>query len=310
MYENFDVLRSYVLELLKGFVLNGDDKTQYGQLGDYVGGVWGTIISVATLIVVWRTWISTRRASHLQSIMAMLAEMLKTHDAIAESGEFTFWDRRGAPSLFLREFAAIYRQTRKAVPSDDIWPVEYRIDIAYTFAFYGLNTQARHSLARYGDQNLKAVQDSVSILRHKAALKGKRLFNGHQAGMSHYFRNLFGMYNLIDKSNIPYDEKIHLSKIIRTKLSNYDQAILALNVISHLGRAWETDGFIRKYKPFSNIPERFFGFDERFNIKERFPIVAFEWEQMNVERVRYKRLSIMRWTLHLETRPKKNNGAP
>lgn len=292
------------MEIFGGFWLIDDEKTRYGQLGDYVGGVWGTIISAITLALVYVTWMSTRRVARLQSTTAILAEMLKTHDAITESGEYSFWDRRGTPSLFLREFAAIYRQTRELIPSDQIWPIDTRIDIAYTFAFYGLNTQARHSLQSYGDADLKRVQDAVSGMRRKMALKNKDIFKGHQATLSHYLRNLFGMYTLIDKAALSQEEKIDLSKIVRTKLSNYDQALLALNVVSHMGRAWEVENFINKYKPFSNVPPLFFGFDEQFDVKARFPLSSFEWEQAVPSRPTVRTFTFRRWTLRMETRPK------
>lgn len=264
--------------MLGGFSQASTDPQRYGVFGDYVGGVWGTIISLITLVVVWRTWASTQRATRLQGVTTILSEMLKTHDAIAGGGSNGFWDRSGTPAVFLREFAAIYRQTRKVEPSDAVWPITTRIDISYTFAFFGLNVQARRSLAIYDDAKIKLVQDAVSKLRERGHGRWSDLFKGHQTTLSHYLRNLFGMYLMIDKSGLPTRERMDLAKIIRTKLSNYDQALLMLNVVSHLGRAWETEDLVRRYKPFANIPRHFFGWDEAFDMKVRFPAVLFEWE--------------------------------
>ncbi|WP_421698509.1 putative phage abortive infection protein [Ancylobacter sp.] len=281
-------LSSGIQKLLDGFTLNGDYSTQYGQLGDYIGGVWGTVISVVTLVIVYITWISTQKFARLQTITVFLIEMLKTHDTISQSGEFSFWDRRGTPSILLREFAALYRITRRIVPSDDQWSIDDRIDISYTFAYYGLNIQSYHSLSQYGREYIKAVSDSASKLRNRSKSKYRDMFKGHQYKLSHYNRNLFGMYNLIDNSDLDISEKHKLSKIIRTKLSNYDQALLALNVMSHLGREWEDCGFTAKYRPFGNIPEKFFGFDKNFDILHRFPTVFFEWEAPIKKRPLYR----------------------
>lgn len=294
---------SEIIDYIREIVIIGDNSEKYGQLGDYIGGVWGTIISAVALIVVGLTWLTTRRAARLQEITTIFAEMLKTHDAIAESGEFSFWDTRGVPSRLLREFSAIYKATRKVVPNDDDWSIENRIDIAYTFAYYGLNFQAHRSLSGYGIDDLKAVSDIISAKRNRMfQTNGIKMFNGHQAAMSHYFRNLFGMYKIIDNANISRKEKINLSKIIRTKLSNYDQAILALNIVSHLGRDWEAEGLVTKYKPFSNVPEHFFGFDGNFSIKNRFKFVIFEWER-GARRPIYKDISVLRLTLRVEILP-------
>jgi hypothetical protein len=251
--------------------------SDFGQFGDYIGGVWGTVVSAITLIFVFLTWRNTYKSIEFSAFMNIFSKMIETHDAIIDSGEFSFWDRRGVPSRFLREFSSVYRVTRKIVPDANRWSVDCRIDISFTIVFYGLNSQSDSSLLKYGPVEIKLVRDSLSNLRQRSLAKNIDMFKGYQSSMSHYFRNLFGMYNFIEGSNLSSRQKLSMSKIVRTKMSNYDQALLALNVISHLGMAWEDRGFIRKYQPISNIPKRFFNFDDEFDLKSRFPSVAFEW---------------------------------
>ncbi len=244
----------------------------YGQLGEYIGGVWGSAISVLTLVVVYLAWRSTRRAEVRASLMAILAEMLKTHDSIV----------RSAPEMTtkaLREFSAIYKISRRVSPTEDIWSIRQRTDMCYIFVFFGLSSHATNLLNPYGKQEVKRIHDEAGRLRDNPKLRLYGLFKGNQKELSHYFRNLFGMYVLIDKAKLKRREKIDIAKVVRTKLSNYDQALLILNVISRLGREWENQGLIENYKPFANVPENFFGHDPKFLLKAFFPSIQFEWEK-------------------------------
>lgn len=293
------------MDFFSCFLPDCKESAAYGQYGDYVGGVGGTIVSAIALIVVFLTWCGTRQTNRLDKLRSILVEMLKTHDSIASNGECSFWSRQGTPAILLREFAAIYKLTRRYVPSNATWSVDDRIDIAYSFAFYGPNSQALHSLKSYGNSNLKKVQDGISEIRQKRGGRFADLFKGHQVSISHYMRNLYGMYTMIDEGEkISNKNKRNLAKIVRTKLSNYEQALLALNIISHLGAEWERMGLIEKYKPFTNIPEKFFNFDKSFDIKNRFPGVRFEFERAGKERPSYRNFGFGRWTIILVARPK------
>lgn len=256
-----------------------------GLLGDYIGGVWGTIIAAVTLTVVFLTWHSARQAEAFNAVLGVLAQMLNTHQSVTHTS--------GA-SQFLREFSAIYRIAKRTYPISP-WTVEDRIDIAFTYTFYGINTQALSSLEMYGTNEVKAVQDEVARLRDRVS-KHNGWFAGHQATYSQYVRNLFAMYTLLDQSRLSNRRKLELGKVIRAKLSNYDQAVLMLNVISHLGREWTSTGISTKYKPFANVPERFFGFDQNFHMKSSFPTVLFEWEKAKGKRPQYWSFGLGKWT--------------
>lgn len=285
------------LSLLCGAVPADSNIISYAQAGEYFAGILGTLVSVIALIIIFSTWRQSIRTTRLNNVSNMLAEMLKTHDGIASAGQFGFWDRSGTPAILLREFATLYRMTKKVVPSYDEWSVDDRIDVAYTFSFYGMNSQAWHSLEKHGTDKIKQVSDGIAKLQNRKKEKFADLFKGHQHSISHYVRNLFGMYTLIDGANVDEVEKLRLSKIVRTKLSNYDQAVLMLNIASHLGAEWERVGFVEKYKPFSNLPERFFNFETDFSLKEKFPSVEFEWENTNEARSKSREWSIIGWSI-------------
>ncbi|WP_279213111.1 putative phage abortive infection protein [Delftia acidovorans] len=125
--------------------------------------------------------------------------------------------------------------------------------------------------------NLVEKHKIVNLIEH---FEASTEFGGHQNRLSHYFRNLHSAFTFIDEQKLSKREKQSLSKVLRSKLSNYEQALLAVNALSEQGSSWITSGLIRKYMPIKNIPQHFFSFDPEFDLKKSFPSVTFEWEKV------------------------------
>lgn len=256
-----------------------DERTAKGLLGDYVGGVWGTGISFLALLGVAFTWSATRKIDYKSKTYQVFAEMLRTHEEIVASIKLGDAIGREAIVYVLKEFSFIYKVTNRVGVAAG-WTLEERIDIAYTYLYYGPQLQTQLILQRYGLTHLKQIGDALSKKAHAGRYRRMgRQFKGHQNRLSHYFRNLFAAYAFIDSSRLSDSEKEALGKVLRSKLSNYEQAILCLNVLSHLGRDWEKRHLLARYKPIKNIPKHFFSFDSLFDLKSEFPSLTFEWEE-------------------------------
>jgi Putative phage abortive infection protein len=254
----------------------------YGLLGDYVGGFIGTVIGAVTLVVVFQTWRTARQADLKTKTYQVFAEMLRTHEEIVSSLRIGNLSGRDALEVVLAEFYYAYRVTRRLVRSYADWTVDQRIDIAFSITYYGLQLHTKQVLLRYDQAKVQAVLDFLTqtrIANEKLPKpKEKRKFPGHQNRLSHYFRNLYNAYKFIEHSELTTNEKDALTQVLRAKLSNYEQALLAINVISHLGRPWEDGGLFLRHWPIKNIPKYFFSFDKSFDLKARFPFIKFEWE--------------------------------
>ena len=253
------------------------ESMQYkGLLGDYIGGVFGTLIGLLTLVLVGLAWLTSRRIDYKTKTYQVFAEMLRTHEEIVSSIDLGGTRGREAIALILSEFSFIYKATRSFVPSDEVWPLRQRIDIAYTYTYYGAQLQTQRILNQHNPALLKLIGDSISRKR-QSGTRG-RSFGGHQNRLSHYFRNLYAAYSFINSSDLSDAEKESLGKVLRAKLSNYEQALLVLNVICHLGSDWNKTGLLKTYMPIKNVPKNFFSFDENFDLKREFPFITFEWE--------------------------------
>lgn len=309
------------------------DTTQYyGQVGDFFGGVWGTIIGVITLLVVLATWHSTRKIDARSKIYQIFAEILRTHEEIVTSMRLGNLDGRDSLKVVLSEFYEAYKAIKNFENLHQVGiSMKCRINAAFLLVYYGTHPDMRKILEiaapeiNFGDicdgisqqkksNKLKSIgselscrlsgdpaqkqlwnqsiRDGFQILRSVSAptqdirklqeilataqqrphnhLNPHKIlefiesyststeFGGHQNRLSHYFRNLHSAFMFIDEQKLSKREKHSLSKVIRSKLSNYEQALLAINSISAQGSSWISSGLINKYMPIKNIPEHFF----------------------------------------------------
>lgn len=267
-----------------------DPRTLDGLRGDYIGGVYGTIISVITMIVVFLAWNTSRKTDYRSKTYQVFAEMLRTHEEILSSIQVGEAKGRDAIGHILSEFHFIYKTT-KAVAAASGWDLQQRIDIAYTYTYYGPKYHTMRVLSQYSQQHLFQVNNAIAVKARTMSKRTKgRRFTGHQNRLAHYFRNLYAAYSFIESSKLTGKEKLDLGKILRSKLSNYEQALLVLNIRSHLGKAWEDGKLVNVYMPIKNVPEHFFEFDRDFEMKKQFSGVTFEWEKKpNVQRFSWKR---------------------
>jgi hypothetical protein len=254
-----------------------DPMQYYGLLGDYVGGFWGTLIGAVTVVGVFVTIWYTRRIDYKSKTYQVFVEMLRTHEEIVTSIEVNDLKGREAISLVLSEFYAIYKIVAQVAQAGTDWGLDQRIDIAYTYTFFGTQLQTMKILKAYDQASIKLVADGVTRERTNNE-NAKRSFKGHQNRLSHYFRNLFSAFTFIHEADLSKREKQSLGKVLKSKLSNYEQALLAINSICHLGQEWERTHLLSTYKPIKNIPKDFFSFDDSFDLKTRFPYIVFEWE--------------------------------
>jgi hypothetical protein len=270
----------------------------YGLLGDYIGGVWGTLFTAATVLGIFLTFLWSRRMDYRAKTYQVFAEMMRTHEEIVQSLRIGSRIGRDTFSSVLSEFYVIYKLTRNVVPDNSVWSIQNRVDIAYTCTFFGPHLASENILEDYGPDRIRQLFGAIHTER-QAANSEKRQFGGHQLRLSHYFRNLFSAYTFIEGTKLSDDEKLALGKVLRSKLSNHEQAVLTLNIMSHLGAEWERTGLVEKYKPIKNLPSFFLTFDRSFIIKDRFPYINFEWETTAKETVKVHRFAFRRWSLVL-----------
>jgi hypothetical protein len=329
----------------------------YGTLGDYIGGVWGTLISLLGFLAVVVTLWNSRKYEYRSKVYQVFVEMLRTHEDVVQSLSFNNRSGRDVFGEILEEFYQVHQiLTREGHFSGVVDPIR-KVQIAYLITYYGpqdatarlisdlkLHTNAMDIVkcidkasARFEENNfLKELREQPSsdnateaswrteIAVVKALIKmedfparvrnilskalnsasqrisppkldhlrarikliaARSHFPGHQNRLGHYFRNLYATYKYIDEAAIPRKERERLGRVVRSKLSNYEQAVLALNAITPLGLPWREGrkSLMQRYMPIRAVPKGFFGFDSSFVLHEIYTEVFFEWQELKVD---------------------------
>jgi hypothetical protein len=248
----------------------------YAPLGDYIGGVFGTVVGAITLIFVFQTWWNDTYKGRREKIFQCVFELLQAHDKLSKGLDRLHYKPEIDPfGGVLHEFYQIYGLTQGVANGDICLSIKDKISIAYVYTYYGPCSEALElSKAYWGESLAKAFHHAVQIKRQNDQGKGfrKDYLAGHQQELSHYFRNLYTLYRYIKESGLKNADKRLLARIARSRISNYEQALLMLNTISPLGKAWTDSGLIREYEPFSNVPKHFLTFDKDFNPSTFFPM--------------------------------------
>lgn len=342
----------WVWEIVRSLMPDGgypnsmDVLVYYGQLGDYLGGVFGTILAAVTTVFVFLGWRATTKIDERSKLYQIFIEMLRTHEEIVSSMSFGDLRGREAISEVLGEFYAAYRVIADLDCALSPLDVERQINLAFIATYYGMNpntelildrcepkfpckelckrlnaqrrTQLKEEieaklsrkLSRSAPENVafrgevstayhlirsgeipRHIQDHLRMVLDKAmkrglmpqldtlqahidALSSSYKFSGHQNRLSHYFRNIRAAFDFIEKSRLSRKEKRHLALVLKSKLLNYEQALLALYALSSLGGEWRDSKILSKYAPIQDIPEHFFSFDEKsFSLESSFPEV-------------------------------------
>lgn len=285
-----DLKREDIVELITSvwqWIVNAvvpftpDNASGWGQLGDWIGGIGGTLITFASLIALVRTLRISRAAMTRQGIYAVFATMSKTHDDLTRSFQINNSNGTDVFRILLSDFNVCLKATTKHYPELN---TRKTVDVAYSLFFYGSTITGRESLKDdYDSAKIDSILDDISVTRNRLSrrypgAKGHRL-SGNQSRLSSYYRNLYGTYTFIDESDLPAQEKRSILKTMRTKMNNHEQVLLALNICSHLGTKWEREKLLSKYEPIKNIPKAFLTLPKGVTIEELFPEINFEFEQ-------------------------------
>lgn len=256
-------------------------QSDLGMFGDFVGGTIGTALAACAAYYAWKTWVSTEQSNRLIHAREMLSASLTALDGIVAELEFNGKTGRAAFGEILSEFNFIYsglRSWEREDPRRSLPDTPTRIDLAMTVFFFGIFPVQREKVSDRFRIEGASLFDALAKRRNAPGEPKSTYLQGHQKRLGHYFRCLYGAYAQVKEDGYLTEvQKKSLGKIVRVRLSNYEQALLALNMLCYLGRSWRDSGICDEYQPIKNIPESFFSFDSEFDLRTQFEKVEFEF---------------------------------
>lgn len=180
---------------------------QWGQFGDYIGGVLNPSLAFISVMLVCLTLYSTSRQASIQSFESVLFELLRFHkDNLAEIKV----EYNGGDVYVGRDALLLY-----------ITEVKFNL--------------------------LNIVDDSLPLdERLERSVNMVYMESDNFANVGHYFRNIYHIFKHINDSNyLTASEKTKYAKLVRAQMSSVESGAMLLNGFSTAGKSAKK--FIEKY---------------------------------------------------------------
>ena len=271
------------------------------QFGDFVGGYLGTILSFVSVVLILYTIkqqrdydLKTEKSHYYEKFERIFFEFIRIHRDNASELRLRSVTGKKVFVVLLREFREIYTELNNLLSKNHY---EFNLStkdkhcIAYCIFFYGVGPNSsrilKNSLIKIYDSNLV---DDIELYfnndKTKKRIMKKRNFEykpaeGHQSRLGHYYRHLFQAFSYVAEQpaeKMDEETKYKYAKMLRTQLTNHEQALLFLNSISTLGSDWINKDLISKFQLIKNLPEEFFDNNIEIDIKQIYPNIEFEFE--------------------------------
>lgn len=271
----------------------------FGQFGDFVGGVVGTGFTFLSMLLLYYTFLLTKKQIYLQQIQnerqqieTRFFELLKIHrkntEQIIELNDSKNFVFKEFVDEIDRNYNTIKRWVNKTKSSISMMDM---INISYLVFFYGVqNKEGRNTikdvLLQYNpDIDIKFINDFI----YEQIDWGYNPSRGHEIELGHYFRHLYQIVKYINtrqRDILSYKERYMYMKTLRAQMTTYEQIILFWDSLSILGKSWELRErnkdepdknlfLITKYNLIKNIPAKFSNQEIQLNFF--YPEVKFDW---------------------------------
>lgn len=252
------VYYQYRLWVFNAFIdsSNRIDYEAFGTYGDFFGGVFGTIFTIISVIIIYWTYQNQKEVHKKEQIESRFFELLRLHEKNVEGLTCTDSNIFKIYLGNINNFVKIIKNFNK--DQNKNWNNEVELKLAYLYFFYG-NTD-------YTIERLKGIEievDEVNILSEHMRDIGIN-YKGVYPEFGKYFRQLFQLVNYIDqKSELKYFDKVQYIKSLRVRLNLEEQYLLFLNSLVSNGLDWEkgkkdpNKQLITKYNLLKNIPKEY-----------------------------------------------------
>ncbi len=240
------------------FIWNGTiDEGLLGTLGDFIGGIIGSIWALIGVILFYLALKEQRK-----DIKTNQKALNKQIDALkVQTKEF------GLQKVELRESRSVFKEQAKTLKKQQFESTFFSMLELYNFNVKNMigndgNIDFFENFANELTNNMVTTNEPFD--NHKVAQKKyAELFYREKTKISHYFRIVYRIMRFIESSSMSEEEKISYSKIIRSQFSEKELLVLYYNSHSIFGRKFIP--LALKYKIFKHLPE-----DSKIEFKDYF----------------------------------------
>lgn len=250
----------------------------FGTLGDFVGGIFGTLFAALAVYFAWLTFTK-------ETIKTRFYEMLKSHKDNVTQIQIPNID---VFEKYIAVLSEIYSTLSRELDGKKHKEEEI-FKLSYLFFFYGTEFNSESAVSslkkELKKENMKKSIEREDIESIKSYFSTNNIsLRGYSSELGIYFRQLYQMVTFIDKQRcLNYREKYEYIKSLRVCLNVNEQYLLFLNSLSTLGIVWEiskekdNDKLITKYNMLKNIPEPYKVKFKGLDFENKYPYIYYEY---------------------------------
>jgi hypothetical protein len=237
------------------------DLQSTASIGDFIGGVVGTLFSLIGVIFLFITLNEQRKFTQLERFESKFFELLKFHKENVNELKYKDYQGREVFTEIKNDFYSVID-----VIIDNGFITKNRLDqqdlanISFCIMYFGYNQNTADVLENKFFKKYFDYTDDINKCINE--LKGKKLIpiNGHQNKLGHYFRHLRRTILFVHRQEkLSQNQKKDYVRFVRAQLSTDEQILLFFHSISDLGLKWELENInhektITDYSLIRNIP--------------------------------------------------------
>lgn len=228
-----------------------------GGIGDFIGGVVGTLFSLAATILVVTTLLEQGYQNKRNVFVQSYYEMLRVHTNNVEQMSLAFKNGgqnkgRAVFSQLVKNYNTIYdnlecyvnnilrggahgctdEDKMVAFLSDETKRSTLLMRLAYGYFYYG---SEHFHLPRF----YESVEETIEATIKRLSLQNQFYTTGYHVFLGHYYRHVFQMIQyIINADCLDEDERYVYAKQLRAQLDDDEQLLLYYNAMADVGKAW------------------------------------------------------------------------
>lgn len=271
--------------------VNLEDVLAASHYGQFVGGFFGTILSMVAAFLLFATLINQSMTNARVAFESNFYRMMDYHfhhiaslnvrhvRAVTDASSWEMVSGNRAFIVFrlhlerlLNSVLEINGDLELGLDDDQV------IDIACVAFYYGLEEDTSaflmDRLAEYPCHK-DVVQRLLDRKNQRLQHNREHVGRANQTNLGSYFRNMYHMIKYVDTRRfLSTREKQRYVNVLRAQLSNTELWLLYFNVVSRFGRKWLDRRYVERYQLIRNLPR---GFCKPFDHTGTFPMQYEEY---------------------------------
>ncbi len=220
---------------------------KWGQFGDFIGGLVGTIWALAGVLLFYLAL--TEQRQDIKTNQKALELQVKALNKQVEEFELQ--------RIELESSRKVYEQQTKTIKIQQFESHFYALLNVYMSIKSSLNLNDEHDDYFHTSFNEMTIpyEESTELLQHHGLLVESyiTLFNKERGHLSHYFKCFYRLIKIIDTNPfLTSEEKIQYAKILRSQITDYEQLIMQYNSFTTYGQ--KARPYILKYNILKHVP--------------------------------------------------------